>query len=386
MVTRTQLVADILRQQQQQRQQRPIRTPLQGLGGLGADILTSRAVGQAEEEKEEMRTAANRAQAEALAKILGVTGDERRSAITDILGGGQLDEAPGLRNALIQSALQQQKPQETFSPVLGPQGGITGQRSSLTGRVVADPRAVDLDNNIPASIREFDTLVETADLSPDETQTAARIRLKLTAGAGNLTVDEKLFLAQAKSGLKVQETQQLSQVKREEGFIDNAFAAAGEIQDINRASELIELVNTGGFEAAKASFTDFFGTTPGDVGELRRILAQNVLNGLAVFTGAISEGEREFLSSITTSIGQGKEVNKRNLARLKRIAENAVKRGGTILERRAKGGDENAINALADFNAVLDQGTPQTGTPTGRFNAAGEQLFRLPDGNFVARK
>lgn len=350
MVTRTQLVADILSQQQAQRSSRPIRTPLQGLGGLGADFLTIQAQKKAEEEREEQREAANQAQAQALSKILGTTGEGRQSAIAEILGGGQLDEAPGLRNALIQSALQQPGQRRILKDV----GGV--QRFESGERVFPD---VDIppDVNVPASIREFDTLVKTAELSPEEEQKAARIRLKLTAGEGVSTPEDRLFFAEIQSRLKVQETQQLSQVKREEGFIDTAFGAAGEIQDINRAFELLETVQTGGLVAAQKAVTDFFGTTPGDVGELNNLLAQNVLNGLSAFTGAISEGERAFIETMSTSLSQGGQVNKAQLRRLKRVANNAIRNGKRILERRAKSGDENAINALADFNSVLKQGT-----------------------------
>ncbi len=141
MVTRTQLVADILSRQQQQRRKRPVSGIAQGLAGLGADFLTKRAQGKAIEEGEAKTTARNKAQSDALAKILGTTGPGRDSAIAEILGGGQLNDAPGLRNLLIEQSLQPREQQETFEPVTGPQGNIIGQRSSLTGQVIADPRA-----------------------------------------------------------------------------------------------------------------------------------------------------------------------------------------------------------------------------------------------------
>lgn len=203
---------------------------------------------------------------------------------------------------------------------------------------------------------------------------------KLTAQQESaLEIDQAREEALIKTQQALDQSRGLKKEAREDKFISTAFAAAGEIQDINRANELIELVNTGGFEAAKASFTDFFGTTPGDVGELRRILAQNVLNGLAVFTGAISEGEREFLSSITTSISQGNSVNKRNLARLSRIANNAVKTGRAILERR---GDTETLE-LFDI-ALGEQAAPAAGVQgQGKIVIQnGVRFQQQPDGSF----
>lgn len=250
---------------------------------------------------------------------------------------------------------------KTFAPttIVGPEGGIQ--------RVIPQVRGSQL-TNIPVG--------QAPVLSPEDASALA-----LRQAGGEATIKTQQALEQARG---------LNQEQRENKFIDEAFAAVGELQDINRATELIELVNTSGFEAAKTAFTDFFGTTPGDVGELRRILAQNVLNGLAAFTGAISEGEREFLSSITTSIQQGNDVNKRNLARLKRIATNATKRGRRILERRAEGGDENAINALADFNNALNppeqEEVAEEDVDTGKVTATGGKIFRKPDGSFVVRE
>lgn len=166
-------------------------------------------------------------------------------------------------------------------------------------------------------------------------------------------VDLAIQKAQGVEQVKTDETRNRNRQKVQDDteavFVANAFAASQELEDINRAIELIDVVKQGGFEAAKAQARDFLGDTSGDVGELRRLLAQNVLDGLSAFTGAISEGERDFLERISTSISTSRDVNERQLLRLKRIAEKSIRRGVSILERRAAQGDSAAQETLALF-------------------------------------
>lgn len=70
-----------------------------------------------------------------------------------------------------------------------------------------------------------------------------------------------------------------------------------EIANLNRAATLFEsMENTGGFDVAIAQrIASLFGTTGETEAEITTRLQEVVLNKLSVFTGAISEGERQYL-------------------------------------------------------------------------------------------
>lgn len=225
-------------------------------------------------------------------------------------------------------------------------------------RSAADAGFIELDTStsLPADVQSFNAMIEAAGLEPNSeaARRAALIKLKLDAGESNsLTVAERLLLAQLKSNIAVDEKKQMSKVEREQTFIDNAFSAVGELTDLNRAFELLNEVETSGFLAMKTKFTDFFGVTPADVGELNNLFGANILAGLAAFTGAISEGEREFIRQMNAGIEKGQAVNKRQLQRLLRIKNNALRNGKRILEREAEKGDEDAIETLIELKAQM---------------------------------
>ena len=242
----------------------------------------------------------------------------------------------------------------------------------------ADQGYIDLSNDpstkSTAAIDTLNELSEIGNLTPEEKAQAARIQLKLATGEEHLSVTDRLFLASQTALIDLNKTKSMSKQAREEDFVDNAFGAVGEITDLNRAFELLETTDTGGWVSLQKKATDFFGTTPANIGELNNLLGANVLAGLSAFTGAISEGERAFLVEMSASIANGKQVNKANLRRLMRIKNNAVRNGTRILERRAKNGDTDAAEILSDLNAQLAQGKKGNNVP-----AVGGQFENMTD-------
>ena len=160
--------------------------------------------------------------------------------------------------------------------------------------------------------------------------------------------------AQTKATLITAESRARSQEKTRGDLIKGGLSAAPLLRDINRGLELIDQVDQGGAASIKKDLTDFFGSTSGDTGELNKILAGNVLAGLAVFTGAISEGERAFLEKMETSLKTGKEVNRRQLERLREIHTNAIRKSVSL----AKSDDDFAT--LESIRIDL-RGTPLGG-------------------------
>jgi len=97
----------------------------------------------------------------------------------------------------------------------------------------------------------------------------------------------------------------------------------------------------------------FFGTTSGDVGELNKILAQDMLNTIQSFPGSLSEGELIVINSISASIGQGNEVNKRIMGRLKQVLQSKVNRAKRLAE------DAGNTDAIMTINESLSSGGRQ---------------------------
>jgi len=96
-------------------------------------------------------------------------------------------------------------------------------------------------------------------------------------------------------------------------------------ENLQAAIDLLESgeVQTGGFPRRIArGLTDFMGTTPQSIGEFETRLGEEVLARLAAFTGAISEGERNFL---VEQIGSYLASGESNIGRLKVLLSRANK-------------------------------------------------------------
>ncbi len=173
-----------------------------------------------------------------------------------------------------------------------------------------------------------------------------------------------------KTQAKIDAARGVSDVKgqsaREDKWINAGFAAAESLPDIKRSIELLDKVATNGFQASIMDAQNYLGREIGDKGELHALLAQNVLDGLSAFTGAISEGERTFIERMAASIGKGNDINQRQLRRLMRIAENAVDRAeDTIIKR---GGVDMQFN-LDRLNSPTGSASPsKEWAPTGYGN------------------
>lgn len=333
-----------------------IANALQGFGagiqGRGGEFLRNQQLQRQELSDERKRAAAeDLRRAKALIdnndlKGLQALGQERLGYINQ-LGGDPSDT-----EQLIVLAQQAETDPVAYQRLLAEVN--SGLRSA------ADAGFIELDTStsLPADVQSFNAMLKYANIEEgsEDAARAARIKLKLDAGESNtLTVAERLLLARLTSDIDVEKEKKLSKVEREQTFIDNAFSAVGELTDLNRAFELMKEVETSGFLAMKTKFTDFFGVTPANVGELNNLFGANILAGLASFTGAISEGEREFIRQMNAGIEKGQAVNKQQLRRLLRIKNNALRNGKRILEREAKNGDQNAIETLAELNAQMKQ-------------------------------
>ena len=129
--------------------------------------------------------------------------------------------------------------------------------------------------------------------------------------------------AKAKSGERITGLQ----ITRMDEAVQQGLTSIDTLTDVNRGLEILKEVNTGGITVASKVVTDFFGSTSGKIGELNRILAQNVLDGLAAFPGAISDSERRFVERMKAGLSQGKEFNIAELNRLRNMLSRKIGEG-----------------------------------------------------------
>lgn len=178
---------------------------------------------------------------------------------------------------------------------------------------------------------------------------------------------------QAKTDVKLGSAQDLaakavrgkSQESREQGFIDSGVEAADSMANITRAIELLDLVETGGFDAAQLRASQLLGIESADEGELAEALGVAVLSQLKpIFGSAFTAQEGERLERLSAGFGKSPAANKRILEKQLEIAKRASKRAIRAAE---KGGDEFTADeirqAMSRAESALDKAndTPETG-------------------------
>ena len=138
---------------------------------------------------------------------------------------------------------------------------------------------------------------------------------------------------------------------RRQEIMSGAFKAKSTIPTINNMLSLLDTVETSGFDAAQKKFTDFFGTTPRDVGQFDALAKSLVLQNLRALGSNPTEGERAFIESTSASLSQGGEVNKAILNQMKEIAQRQIKQGRFI----AGGGTPEQLLAESPKNTSQEE-------------------------------
>ena len=201
----------------------------------------------------------------------------------------------------------------------------------------------------------------------------------LTVGeSARQTPDQRFNQKLKESQLRINETSAKkraeSSVTRNQNLINRGIAANEQLPRLRRMATLLDRIQTGGFSAVQKAATDFFGTTPPDIGEFNNLAGQVIVDALQAFSGAISDGERGFVERVTVGLKQGKAVNARDLGRLIQIAENARTRA---LKRAQALGDQFAIEDLQPLADIVD--TPQanaTGSASSLSTMSDEEILR----------
>lgn len=248
-----------------------------------------------------------------------------------------------------------------------------GQQKGLLGPTVAQKRL-----SSRAGIKSFQpvTLINpttkekilaspTVDPMTGETDLAA---FKVPPGfeVSTETADEKRAADVLAAGLKkIQEAKGKGEEDRAQLNIDRGLEAADSFATVQRSIDLLDSVETGGFDAAQIRAKQLLGIESADEAELSNALGKSVLSQLKATFGAaftVEEGAR--LERLEAGIGKSIEGNRRILEQSKKIILRAANRG---LRAARKRGD---LETVGDIEEALRFRLESEPTPTAQTPAA----------------
>jgi len=190
-----------------------------------------------------------------------------------------------------------------------------------------------------ASQRDFQTYLDLQKTDPEKAEIFGR-----QAGFIRPTEQEKADIVVDKETRKEAAK---ANVARKQGFIDSGIDAADSVSNITRSIELLNTVETGGFDNLALSAKRLFGVEGADEGELSANLGKAMLAQLKpLFGAAFTVNEVEKLERIESNFGKSTEVNKRLLNNTLNIAQKAAKRGLAAAEDQGDKFTANEIRAL----------------------------------------
>ena len=176
----------------------------------------------------------------------------------------------------------------------------------------------------PAAVKETEWFLKQ---SPEVQEKHLEVKRK-----SNPTLAEKLEFEQSKSNIDIEEEGRKVSVKgsaaRAQGFIDSGIEAADSLGNIARMTELLDSVETGGYDAAALRAKQIFGLESADEAELSAGLGKSILAQLKpIFGAAFTAQEGERLERIEAGFGKSTAGNRRLLGEVRKITERAARRG-----------------------------------------------------------
>lgn len=138
---------------------------------------------------------------------------------------------------------------------------------------------------------------------------------------------------------------------RAQDIITEGLAAADSTSVLRRSLELLNRVETGGFNRVSLAAKKLFGIEGADEGELSANLGKAVLSQLrSTFGAAFTQKEGERLESIEAGFSSSPETNKRLLQNALRIAERSAQRAIRRAEQRDDFETADEIESALDFD------------------------------------
>ncbi len=168
------------------------------------------------------------------------------------------------------------------------------------------------------------------------------------------------------------------QQDRDQVFIQDGLDAADSLPTVLRGIELLDSIDTGGFNNAALRAKQFFGIESADEAELSSSLGKAILSQLrSTFGAQFTEREGERLERIESNFGKSTAGNKRLLQQTEQILRRAIKRAQRAAERA---GDDIAAEELEEaLNFKLTvEGEPEQKNDDGSVNV-GEYKVRVKE-------
>jgi len=172
-------------------------------------------------------------------------------------------------------------------------------------------------------------------------------QLQLTSSLG-LTAAQQVTQKQQESAAT---TRGKTEVTRFDKQVDEGLIAADSYANIKRGIDLLDQVETGGFENVSLRAKKLFGIESADEGELSNRLGKAVLSQLReTFGAAFTENEGARLERIEAGFGKSTAANKRLLKQAERIVKRAAERGIRAAERLDDTATADEIRRALEFS------------------------------------
>lgn len=188
-------------------------------------------------------------------------------------------------------------------------------------------------------------------------------------------------LAQASSAARVTGK---GEAGRTQNSIDLGVESVQAIPILRRGLQLLERVETGGFDAAKLRARQLFGIEGADEGELSANLGRAVLGQLReTFGAAFTENEGARLERLSAGFGKSLASNKRLLRQALVLIQGSADRG---LKAAGRVEDQAAIEQILDFQegrfdltdeALANVFNPRGATSPGTVNNQGQRIINF---------
>ena len=174
--------------------------------------------------------------------------------------------------------------------------------------------------------------------------------------------------------IAAQRAQATGSEERAQDVINKGMDAANSTAVLRRSLELLNRVETGGFNRVSLAAKKLFGVEGGDEGELSANLGKAVLSQLrATFGAAFTAKEGESLKQIEAGFGSSVDTNKRLLNNALTIAEESAKKAIRRAELRGDFETADEIEEALQFNlaeieaAFAEESSPAAPPTAGRF-------------------
>jgi hypothetical protein len=160
---------------------------------------------------------------------------------------------------------------------------------------------------------------------------------------------------QEKADIKVDEATRKvvakANVDRRQGFINSGIEAADGAANMSRALNLLDSIDTGGFDNIALKAKQLFGVEGADEGELSSLMGKAVLAQLKpIFGAAFTAAEGERLEALEARFGRSPATNKRLIENALKIIDRSARRGIAAAEEQGDYFTADEIRNSLAFN------------------------------------